>query len=123
MASLLQLPVWVYISGALRNLCKGIDGKLLLISRLECIFFYQMAFCFSTQDHSIQMEQLTNSGFLWIDSLTQYDPTYILPGLFLLFSFTNLNVSPDSPKVCQLFRWIIRLLDYSSITCYSPKPK
>lgn len=38
------------------------------------------------------MEQLSNSTFMWLDSLTACDPYYILPAIYAISAFGSIKV-------------------------------
>ncbi|CAF0803633.1 unnamed protein product [Brachionus calyciflorus] len=65
-SSVLQMPFWIYLSSATRNLTTGIN------------------------DHSLQMEQINHESFMWITSLAASDPYYALPVAYCLIAFSNL---------------------------------
>ncbi|RNA37012.1 mitochondrial inner membrane COX18 isoform X2 [Brachionus plicatilis] len=68
-SSVLQMPFWIYLSSATRNLTFGKNGN------------------------SLQMEQLSNEGFMWLSSLATSDPYGILPGLYCAIGLTTLIYS------------------------------
>jgi membrane protein insertase Oxa1/YidC/SpoIIIJ len=66
-ASLIQMPFWIYLSASIRNLTAGFMG------------------------HPGEMEQIRNESFVWLTSLATSDPTFILPALYATFALANLK--------------------------------
>lgn len=84
-ASLLQMPFWIYLSASIRNLTSGFMG------------------------HSGEMEEIRNESFGWLASLGTSDPTFILPALYATFALANLkyaglaNPSGDKGGISKIF--------------------
>lgn len=85
-SSVLQMPFWIYLSSAIRNLTFGQNGIL--------IFTYNQFFMIDNlQENSLQMEQISNEAFLWLSSLASSDPYAILSSVYLGIALINLTVN------------------------------
>ncbi|XP_076629012.1 cytochrome c oxidase assembly protein COX18, mitochondrial isoform X2 [Colletes latitarsis] len=92
---ILQMPVWVGFSFALRNICS------MLPNRDEVAY----------QDYL----EFTNGGFGWMENLTEMDHSFMLPIIFGLTGFTlieiqNMLYRENNTKFRRIFTNFIRIL-------------
>lgn len=76
----------------------------------------------SLPDHLVPCEQIANTSFLWLDSLSAVDPYYILPALYAAFAYGSIKVVSISVHHVfsfKFFKCFTKPFQYASLSSFS----
>jgi len=63
------------------------------------------------------MEQIEATSFLWVESISNIDPYYILPGIYFTFAFANIKYSSLNSLAIANIQKIFSIRKYLTLTC------